>query len=213
METATKWPSGGTSSTATFMRDEKSRTRVDQGGISSINDPVSGKSFLLSPANKIAIPGQPAPPAMPGVPAKPSTPSQPSVAMPGMPQPTQTADLGKKVINGIPVEGKQFSIPSAPAAPAAPGKPATPAAPSTPGMPTAPAMPKPPLTAEVWTSSDLKLPIHSTVTDPSTGMTTVTQMKNVQSGAKIDPSKFQIPADYKIVAPKAPAVPPSPLKS
>src|SRR5271170_4969577 len=84
METATKWKSGGTSSTATFSRDDQSRTRVDQGGMSSVHDPVQGQSFILHPQTKLAIPGAPQPPSAPGAPPPPAAPAAPKI--PGMPQ-------------------------------------------------------------------------------------------------------------------------------
>jgi hypothetical protein len=182
MESATKWPSGQTSSSSTFMRDEKSRTRVEHGDIVSVNDPVAGKSFLLHPAKKIAIPQEPKPPMLPAQPAVAAPKPGAAPALPQAPEFKETADLGKKMVNGHMAQGKQYSA-------------------------TVPGKPKP-MSAEVWTAPDLKLPMHSTVKDPSTGTTTVTQMKNVTPGAKIDPGKFKIPADFKTIQPpKAPPIP------
>jgi hypothetical protein len=187
METATKWGSGQAASSSTFMRDEKSRTRVEHGDIASVNDPAAGKSFLLHMPKKIAIPQVPQPPMLPPKPkiAAPTPPGAAPAALPQPPEFKESADLGKKMIDGMMAHGKEYTA-------AIPGKPQ-------------------PMSIQVWTADDLKLPIQSTVKDPSTGTTTVTQMKNVVPGAKIDPAKFQIPADFKTVQP--PPAPPLPLKA
>ena len=71
-------------------------------------------------------------------------------------------------------------------------------------MPGAPQLP----TSEVWTSKELKLPVQSSMTNPATGTTCVTQMKNVQPGVKLDPKMFQVPPDFKIAPPiKPPSLP------
>ncbi|HUA85463.1 MAG TPA: hypothetical protein VMB85_16485 [Bryobacteraceae bacterium] len=201
LESQTQCKSFTRATTAQFFRDELSRTRLEQGGLASIHDPVSNQSFTLDPAKKIAIPGVPkipgmALPAMPKLPGVtlPSAPKIPGVTLPKLPgvtlpqvpgaqipKPTQIADLGEKSIDGIKVSGKQFSIPVV-------GK-------------------SLPLANEVWTSKDLKLPIQSTVTDPSTGCVMKTQMKNVQPGVNLDPKMFQVPPDFKVVPPKIPAAP------
>jgi hypothetical protein len=198
--------------TALFFRDELSRTRVEQGGLASIHDPASGQSFTLDPVKKIAIPGMPKIPGLPlpqlpkipgvNLPKVPgltlpkipglALPKIPGVQIPGVqapqvsgvqvPQPPkETANLGEMTIDGIKVSGKQLSIP-------VPGKLES-------------------MLGEVWTSKDLKLPIQSKMTDPSTGCVMTTQMKNVQSGMKLDPTMFQVPSDFKIVAPKIPPAP------
>jgi hypothetical protein len=59
------------------------------------------------------------------------------------------------------------------------------------------------MTAEVWTAHDLALPMHSSITDPSTGTTTITQMKQVTPGVKLDPKMFEIPKEFSLVAPPA----------
>jgi hypothetical protein len=186
LESQTQCKSFTRVTTMQFFRDEQSRTRVEQNGLASIHDPISGQSFTLNPAEKIAIPGMPkAPgialpkPAMPGI----ALPRMPGMQIPqapgGLPQPPkEIANLGEKTIDGIKVSGKQLAFP-------VPGKPQ-------------------PLMGEVWTSKDLKLPIHSIVTDPSTGCVMRTQMKNVQSGVKLDPGMFKVPADFKIASPPSP---------
>lgn len=198
LESHTQCSSFARVTTMQFFRDEQSRTRVEQGGLASIHDPVSGQSFTLNPAKKIAIPGinMPKIPGMPNIPgvSLPKAPQIPGINMPKIPglqtpqipgvqtpqMPKETANLGEKTIDGIKVSGKQLSLPI-------PGKPQS-------------------MIGEVWTSKDLKLPIHSTVTDPSTGCVMKTQMKNVQSGMKLDPKMFQVPADFKVAPPKIPSV-------
>jgi|GEM_PF-2425629 hypothetical protein len=189
LESQTRCKSFTRVSTMQFFRDEQSRTRVEQSGLASIHDPISGQSYTLDPAKKLAFPGAPKVPGMafPKIPAVPGVtlPQMPGMripqapgALPQAPQPPkEIADLGQKTIDGIKVSGKQLAF-------TVPGKPQ-------------------PLMGEVWTSKDLQLPIHSTVTDPATGCVMQTQMKNVQSGVKLDPGMFKVPADFKIAAPPA----------
>jgi len=181
LETATKWKSGGTSSTAKYFRDEQSRTRVEQGDMVNIHDPGKGQSFTLHPPTKTAFPSAPPAPGMPSAPSAPSAPKIPGMPQFKAPEFKETKDLGQKTIDGHPVSGKQF---------------------------TAQTPDKPPMTQEVWTSKDMQLPLHSTTTDHSTGMTSVTQMKNVTPNAKLDPKMFQVPAGFKMVQPpKPPSIP------
>jgi hypothetical protein len=180
IETNLQWNSVTQVTVAKYFRDEQGRTRVEQGELVNLHDPVSGESFTLNPAKKIAIPGAPKIPGM-TMPAMPQAPKVPGVQipaappMPQAPQLTETASLGEKTIDGIKVSGKQISA-------AIPGK--------------------PPITGEVWTSKELKLPIHSTMTDPSTGAVMTTQMKAVVPGAKIDPGMFKVPVGFQITVPQ-----------
>ena len=205
MVTTSEYPQGQVSSTAKFFRDEDSRTRVEQGDTAVINDPIKGESYVLKMPEKIAIPGKPAPPSMPAVPKpelpklelpKPEVPKfeMPQVKPPELPE---AADLGEKVINGMKVQGKRFTMPKPPELP----KP--------PEAPKPPAIPSPPAVAEVWTSPELKLPIQSSMVDPKSGAKSVTEMKNIKPGVKLDPSLFEVPKDFKIAPPvKPPAIPP-----
>lgn len=189
LESHTQCTSFARVTTAQFFRDELSRTRIEQGGLASIHDPVTGLSFTLNPAQKIAIPGIPKLPgiSLPKLPAIPgiALPKIPGVQLPQVPgvqapqTPKETINLGEKTIDGITVSGKQLSFPI-------PGKPQL------------------LMMGEMWISKDLKLPIHSSVTDPSTGCVMTTQMKNVQSGVKLDPGMFQVPAGFKITPPPTP---------
>ncbi len=113
--------------------------------------------------------------AIPGAPGPPQIPGFPPVspAAPAVkaPEMKETAGLGEKVIEGVKAQGKRYTLP-------APGRPQ-------------------PVTAEIWTSHDLQLPLHSSVVDPATGTTTLTAMKNIASGAKLDPALFEIPKNFK----------------
>lgn len=236
METETKSASGATSTAAKYFRDAQSRTRIEQGQFASINDPQTGKSALLNLPNKIAIPQVPQPPQMnmmqpPQIPPMPGMPQ-----MPKPPEMQQVSDLGEKFINGVKAQGKQYTVqpPQIPQKPELPKPPQMPQAPQmqapkppqipgmqAPQMPQAPQPPKPPqmpqppqprppMKLEVWTSKELQLPIHSTVTDPKSGVTTITQMKDIVPHVKLDPSMFQIPPDFKIQPPPMPAAPKPP---
>jgi hypothetical protein len=188
METVTKSASGATSTVSKYFRDAQSRTRIEQGPMASINDPQTGKSALLNLKNKVAIPQMPQMPQMPKMPQMPQMPKMPQMPqMPQMPKPPemqQTADLGEKFINGIKAQGKQFTS-------------------QIPGSPQ-------PMKMEVWTSKELQLPIQSTITDPKSGATSIMQMKDIVPHAKIDPSMFKIPPDFKIAPPPMPTLPKPP---
>jgi hypothetical protein len=132
-----------------LFRASDGKTRIDTGNTSLINNPAAGQHILLDHVAKTArvIPTPPKPPALPGQP--PAVPGMPSFAPPGMPSmpPVSVKDLGKSVMHGVEVEGKQFtypppSHPSVPGAPAAPGMPAAPAAPGMPAMPKIPGAPQ-----------------------------------------------------------------------
>ena len=198
METVCKQGNATTTSSAKFFRDEMSRTRIEHGDIASISDPVKGQSYILNLPQKIAMPAAPKPP-LPGMPALPGMPQKPNLALPQIqpPQMQETKDLGQKLIDGIKVQGKQYAMPQLPAAPGMPTPPPLPGMPAKPPLPGMPAPPQVP-TAEVWTSPDLKLPIQSSMTNPATGTSCVTQMKNVRPGVKLPDSMFQVPPGFKV---------------
>lgn len=107
-------------------------------------------------------------PTPPQLAGMPAAPVQSAGQAPEM---KETADLGERVIEGVRAYGKRYTLPT-------PGKPE-------------------PVTAEIWTSRELQLPVHSSVADPSTGTLTTTAMKNIVSGARLDPALFDIPKDFK----------------
>jgi hypothetical protein len=178
--------------------------RVDYGATSVITDPASGKAIVLDHLKKeartIPLPQAPAPPAMPqaAIPGMPGAAPQP----PSLPPGTTVKDLGKRLVEGHEVEGKQFTIPpmGAPAIPELPKPPI-------PGMPQAPQAPQPPrpgpmpTVTEAWTSTQLHLPVLTRTTG-SFGKQ-LCHCKNL-SGMEPPASLFQIPADYKQAVPKPP---------
>lgn len=131
--------------TSSVFRSSDGKTRVDTGNMSQITNPGAGQTILLNHAMKQAhvIPAPPAAPPLPGQP--PAMPGMPSFAPPAVPSAPQlnVKDLGKSVMNGHEVEGKQFtySPPALPAMPGAPGMPKMPGAPAMPKIPGAPAVP------------------------------------------------------------------------
>lgn len=235
METVCSQGGSTVTQSSKFFRDEMSRTRIETGNMATISDPVKGQSFVLNMPQKIAIPTiqQPAMPGMPAIPGMPAMPQAPNLAMPQIQPPPmpQAKDLGTKMIGGIKVSGKQFTLPpipgmpkppampgmpQAPAVPGAPQPPAMPGMPALPGVPKPPAMPAMPAapgmpqlpTSEIWTSHELHLPIQTTTVNPATGTNCMTQMKNVVPGAKLPPSMFQVPPDFKVAPPLQPPTPP-----
>lgn len=123
----------------------------------------------------------------------------------------QVEDLGKSVIQGHEVEGKRFLMQPPPPAqiPAMPKTPALTAA----GLPKTPQAAKAgaastfaggcgattrrvPTTAEVWTSTSMRLPKP---TKMSGGFGQLTQVSQGAVPAEPHTAAFQIPADYKVV--------------
>ena len=182
MVTVSDHPQGKVTSAAKFFRDEDSRTRIEHGDNAVIHDPVKGESYVLKMPEKIAIPAAP----KPELPAPPPL-SVPSVPKPGMPKPEipqlKPPAMPETDLGEKTINGMKVQ-----------GKRFTP--------PQAPP-------AEVWTSPELKLPIQSTMVDPKTGAKSVTEMKNIQPGVKLDPAMFQVPKDFKIAPPLKPPKPPA----
>jgi hypothetical protein len=100
------------------------KMRTDYGPTSVITDPASGKMMLLDHVKKevrtLPIPTEP-----------PSPPEPPKFTPPGAPAPPPlppvagmtVKDLGKRVVDGHEVEGKQFTLPSKPELPKPPEMP------------------------------------------------------------------------------------------
>jgi hypothetical protein len=182
------------------------KTRTDYGATSVITDPKAGKMMLLDHVKKevrtLPIPdGPPEPPkppeaALPGAPKPPDPPPVPGMTV---------KDLGKRLVEGHEVEGKQFTLPPPPKAPE---KPEMPKPPEIPKLPDLPGMPKPPELAkpeppkppevptvtEVWTSTKLQIPVLTRITGPFGKQTC--HCKNL-SGAEPPASLFEIPKDYR----------------
>ena len=94
-------------------------------------------------------------------------------------------DLGKRLVEGHEVDGKQFTLPPPPKPPEKP---------ELPGMPEKPKLPEAPTVTEVWTSTQLQVPVLTRITGPFGKQTC--HCKNL-SGAEPPASLFEIPADYK----------------
>ena len=168
------------------------KVRTDFGATSVITDPKAGKMMILDHVKKevrtIPIPdGPPAPPKPPEValPGAPKAPEPPPV--PGM----TVKDLGKRLVEGHEVEGKQFTLPPPPKPPE---KPELPGMPEMPKRPEKPELPEAPTVTEVWTSTQLQVPVLTRITGPFGKQTC--HCKNL-SGAEPPASLFEIPADYK----------------
>jgi len=198
-----------------MARSATGQMRIDYGTTSVITNPATGMTTLLDHAKMEArtIPTPPgvaapqlAPPGMPGMPGAPTPPATPA---------TSVKDLGIKMVQGVEVQGKQYTMPPL-AAPAPPPMPGMPGAPGMPGMPGAPAVPglpgapKPPAVpqptvVETWVSTKLQMPVLTRITG-SFGQS-MCHCKNTVPGEP-PPSTFQIPPNYKqIGAPGTPAPP------
>lgn len=209
-----------------MLQSSAGQTRIDTPDTSIITDPKAAKTIILNhvtqQATVIPMPVAPSAPAIPGAPSF-SPPGLPGVTPPSV-SPTQVVDLGKSVINGHAVTGKQFTFPAptppslpgapqmpgVPALPSAqvPGAPAMPAAPAAPGAPAMPTVPQAPHTVvEVWSSASLLLPVLTKVTGPFGQQITQCQ---VAPAAEPPPTKFQIPPGYKLTPPPVPPPPPLP---
>jgi hypothetical protein len=178
------------------------KMRMDYGDTSVITDPSAGKMMLLDHVKKEvrtvevpkppAMPQAPPPPAMPGAPAPPAPPPVPGMTV---------KDLGKRIVDGHEVEGKQFTMPPPPTAPKPPSLPEV-KAPAVPGMPAVPEPPKPPapppmpVVTEVWTSTQLQVPVLTRITGPFGKQ--ISHNKNLKGGEP-PAGLFQIPKDYKPV--------------
>jgi hypothetical protein len=211
-------------STSQMLQSSAGQTRIDTPDTSIITDPKAAKTIVLNHVTKeatvIPMPAAPTAPAVPGAPSF-SPPGIAGVTPPSV-SPTQVVDLGKSVINGQAVTGKQFTFPP-PSAPSLPGAPALPSAalptaqvpgaPALPGAqmpaaPQAPSMPAAPHTVmEVWSSASLLLPVLTKVTGPFGQQITQCQ---VAPAAEPPPTKFQIPPGYKLTPPPPPPIPPPP---
>jgi hypothetical protein len=179
------------------------KMRMDYGPTSVITDPAAGKMMLLDHVKKevqeVPLPKPPAAPEAPPAPAMPSAPpAPPPPPVPGM----TVKDLGKRVVDGHEVEGKEYTMPPPPKAPTPPAPPQVkaPAAPGTPEAPKPPDPPPvpepPPVVTEVWTSTQLLMPVLTRITGPFGKQ--ISHNKNLKGGEP-SPALFQAPPDYKPV--------------
>lgn len=212
-----------------LIRSGDGKMRVDSGDISVISDPASKRTILLDHVKKEAKAlSMDALPQPPGMPAMPQMPQMPGVVPPGLPtevpKPTATTvqDLGTRIIDGEMAEGRRVTMqppqmPTMPQRPDVPGMAAAAAMskiPQAPGLPGAPQMPQPPqapTVGEIWTNTQLHLPVLTTVKGDFGQQTC--KCKNTAI-PEPSPSLFQIPPDYKDLTkvPQVPSVPALPHK-
>lgn len=187
-------------SPSSMLRSADGKMRIDFGNTSMITDPAAQKAIVLDHLKKEALTvpmpqgPQVTPPGLP--------------AFPNSPVPPQVVELGKALIDGHEVEGKQYTFqpPNLPKPPSLPQMPALPKAPGMPGPPQAPQAPPMPTVAEVWTSVKTKLPMLTKITGPFGQQ--ICQCKTAVAPAP-PPTAFQIPPDYKPVTALTPPKPPS----
>ncbi len=185
-----------------MARSITGQMRIDYGPTSVIINPATQVIQLLDHVKlevrslpMVAAVAAPALklPAIPGMPGAPPLPPPPAMVV---------KDLGIKIVGGIEVMGKQYTLPSL----TPPKPPAPPAIPGLPGAPAAPAPPQIPMIAEAWISTKLMMPVLSRVTG-SFGQQ-MCHCKNTVAGEP-PATAFQIPANYKQIGPPAPPAPPS----
>jgi hypothetical protein len=165
--------------------------RLDFAHQSVITNPAAGEAIVLDHVKKEAmtIPLDKAPAPVPKLgPGGLPSPSLPLAA------PPHAQDLGKSVIDGHEVEGKLFTLhpPQPPVTQAAVPQAAIPQA-KLPGL-TPPAPPKAPQTVEMWTSTQHRLPVLTTVTGSFGKQVSRCKCATAQH----PPSSFAIPSGYKV---------------
>ncbi len=139
-----------------------------------INDPVSGKRYMLDPANKTAR-EMPSPPHGPD--DHPDRPAGEALKK-MLSKDVQRDQLGTKTIEGYPATGERVTRTIA-AGEIGNEKPIE-------------------VVTERWFSTDMQLPVLVVHTDPLMG-TATTKVTSVTRGEP-DASLFQVPSDYKIVS-------------
>lgn len=155
-----------------MMRSLDGKIRFDQPNLSIIAD--LAKTIIL---NHLTLEAQ-------EIPHAPSF-QMPKVQLPGVPSftppqlPLNVQELGKRLMNGIEVEGKLFKF----------------APPALPGMPQPPSVPH---LVEVWTSPQFQLPLASRITGELGMMMTFAKKVNP---CQPPAASFQIPAGYKLLPP------------
>lgn len=172
-------------------RDSMGRVRVEHTRtnpttqatetIVSIFDPVAGASYMLNPAKKTAMTMQV--PTHSGKSAATASTAPRAHEAHVRPDGAQIAktDLGTQTINGVPATGTRMTetIPAGAIGNAQPIQ----------------------IVRESWVSSDLKVPVQITTTDPRMGTTTM-QLTNIMK-SEPDAALFQVPSDYATTASRA----------
>ena len=144
-----------------------SGSSADARTMITIFDPVAGFITRMDPQNSTAVKSALPSGTPPTPPAPPATSSAPQV---------QTEDLGSKTISGLVATGIRTLI-------------TTPAG----AFGNTQAIQS---TREIWTSTDLQVPVLVTTSDPRFG-TSTSQLTNIVR-AEPDPSLFQVPSTYTV---------------
>ena len=198
-----------------LFRASDGKIRVDYGEMSVITNPLAQQTITLDHLRKEArmfpMPQEAQPQSNPG--GLPVTTLAADSS--NVPAPSNVEDLGMRIINGHAAEGKRFTFPL-PQLPKSPGL-GQPKVPSeeqlamVPDLPKLQALPRPggdsphpglppppkiPQTVEVWTSTNLHLPVLNKFTG-SFGQLTGS-CRNAATGEP-PASLFQIPPHYKLV--------------
>jgi hypothetical protein len=179
-----------------MFRSSDGNLRIDSPETSVITSPLAQQMIVLVHAT-MEVHVVPLPPATMLQVAAPAL-SAPGLAGAAIPpiqptqiQPTSVLDLGKSVIEGQEVTGKEFTF-APPNMPALPGVPHSPQAPAIPGQPQPP--PPPHTVMEAWTSVATLLPVLTKVTGP---FGTQICRCNTAPSVEPSPSMFQIPPGYR----------------
>ncbi|MBX9660611.1 MAG: hypothetical protein K2X00_18810 [Nitrospiraceae bacterium] len=163
-------------STSLFLRDEYGRTRLEKGPSVIINDPVAGKSYFFDTSNPTQV-------TVVTLPKADATkkPPQATATSPNTPTFKEVADLGERMFEGtVRAHGKRHELRIT--------------AGSSPHMPTDLT-----INAEVWFSDELRLAMYSSSNDSAQGAHSVTQFKNVEVNARVQPELFRPPAGATLI--------------
>lgn len=189
-----------------ILRSADGKLRIDSGTTSVITDPAARQTIILDHVTKeVQKLPMPEPPNLPQMPQAPqfAPPAAPQFTPP--PVPTSTEDLGKRIIDGLEVEGKRFTA-GLPAPPQMPQVPQMPQKPQVPQPPAMPAPPQVPTVSEVWTSTLLQLPVVSKIKGSFGEQICKCKLSQIAP----PPAAFEIPPGYKEVKPPAPPPLPKP---
>lgn len=181
-------------------RDSQGRTRVESTrGTSesevartliSIYDPAAGTMVRLNPQTQTAVRNM-MPRFGPGPERRPGPGSRPPFGSPGPAGELQTVDLGTKTINGLTATGTRTTV-TIPVGAIGNNQPI-------------------PVVRETWVSTDLKVPVLITSSDPRFGTSTM-QLTNV---VRSEPaaSLFAVPSSYQLMVEPGPGGPHGPPPS
>ena len=166
-------PSSEQRSIGKFYRDSAGRTRIDQDGMITINDPVKGIAILLNLQGHVGTTMLlPSPPLATA--ETPESPESPGVIR-------ERTTLGTRVIEGLEATGirmvaafpmEAFSRVDGDIV----------------------------QTIEIWHSERLGIPLLSTVSSSLSGQV-VTRYTNIQENAPVGPELFAVPAGFELVGP------------